>query len=108
MEESWNLEPNIEMAKASRVAYDKSGIKGVYKYIIDYDLENGYAQNQAYWMAQKYAFIEENDKALEWLEIAMEHHDLKMPKIKNDPYFKDLHNEPRFKAILRQLGLLDQ
>jgi len=108
IEESWNLEPNIEMAKASRVAYDKSGIKGVYKYIIDFDLENDFAQNQAYRMAQKYAFIEENEKALEWLEIAMKHHDLEMPKIKNDPYFKDLHNELRFKAILKQLGLSNQ
>lgn len=105
MEEWWNLEPNLEMAKASRVAYDKSGINGFYKYIIDYDLEKGYAHKQAYVMAQKYAFIEENEKALEWIERAMINKELGIIQIKNDPYFKDLHNEPRFKAILKQMGL---
>ena len=69
MEEWWNLEPNLEMAKASRVAYDKSGINGVYKYIINYDLEKKFAHNQAYRMAQKYAFIKENEKALEMVKV---------------------------------------
>ena len=108
LEEMWNLESNLEMAKASRVAYDKSGINGVYKYIIDFDLEKGYAQNQAYRMAQKYAFIKQNENALEWIEVAFNNHDLEIPKIKNDPYFKDLHNEPRFKAILKKMDLEGQ
>lgn len=107
MEESWNSQSVFEMAKGSRFAYDKYGIKGVYKYIINYDLENNFTQNQAYRMAQKYAFIEENKKALEWLEIAIEHRELEIPKIKNDPYFRNLHNEPRFKAILKKMKLED-
>ena len=58
MEEWWILEPNIEMAIGSRKAYDKSGIKGVYKYIIDYDLQNGFANKQPLLMAEKYSFLE--------------------------------------------------
>jgi len=104
MEEWWYLEPNIEMAKGSRAAYDKSGIKGVYKYIIDYDLKKGYASKQPFLMAEKYAFLGENEKALEWLEKAFEQN-LGVLQIYNNPYFKNFHSEPRFKVLLKKMNL---
>ncbi len=104
-EESWILEPNMEMAKESRKAYDKDGIKGVYKYIIDYDLEKGFASKQPLLMAEKYAFLEENEKALDWLEKAFEQHNI--GPIKNNPYYKNIKSEPRFIALLEKMGLAD-
>lgn len=103
MLEWWNLEPNLEMAKGSREAYDKDGIKGVYKYIIDYDLQNGYADKQPFLMAEKYAFIKEEQIALDWLEKGYEQHQL--GPIKNNLYFKNIKTEPRFIALLEKMGL---
>ena len=106
MEVWWNSDPNtIEMVDAARDAYEKSGIKGIYKYMIDYDIENDYAYDQPNLMAQKYAFLEEKEKALEWLEISFEQRDLGRVTIKADPYFEILYNEPRFIALLEKMGL---
>jgi hypothetical protein len=68
----------------------------------------GYAHNQPYKLAQKYAFLDEKEKALEWLEMAFEQHSLRIPLLNSDPYFENLRSEPRFKAILKKMGLEDK
>ena len=45
------------------------------------------------------------EEALEWLEKAYEEHDSNMPYISVDPLFTFLHNEPRFKNILKKMDL---
>lgn len=108
LERSWNMNrESQEQAKTLRIVYNKSGIKGVYKWIIDTEENEGNPAMNNYWLAQKYAFIGENNKALDWLEKAIEIIPFEMWGIKYDPSFYNLHNEPRFLAILKKMGLGD-
>jgi class 3 adenylate cyclase/tetratricopeptide (TPR) repeat protein len=45
------------------------------------------------------------EEALEWLEKAFEEHDSNMPYISVDPHFTFLHDEPRFKNLLKKMNL---
>ena len=95
-----------------KASYDKYGINGVYQWVIDFDLnkyggEDNYGGFYFYQTAQKYAFIDEKDKALKWLEMAYDNHSRLMHRIKYDPYFKNIRNEPRFLAILKKMNLGD-
>jgi hypothetical protein len=51
--------------------------------------------------------LDEKEKALNWLEIAMEQRIPKIPRINSSVNFKNLHSEPRFKALIKQMGLTD-
>ena len=106
MEEYWNFESNIEMAKGCRKAYDKEGIKGIYKYLINYDFQKGFDERWPHVMAEKYALLGEKEKALDWLEKAFEQHNIGPNK--NNLYFKNIETEPRFIAILEKMGLADK
>jgi tetratricopeptide (TPR) repeat protein len=45
------------------------------------------------------------EEALEWFEKAYNSHDPNMPYLSVDPIFDDLHDHPRFQAILKKMGL---
>ncbi|WMI70109.1 helix-turn-helix domain-containing protein [Mangrovimonas sp. YM274] len=90
-------------------AYMEAGIKGVYKWINDMDIEHlksqGTLYNNAYWIAQKFAYLEEDAKVLEWLETAFERKNAELYKVKYDPYFEKLHNNPEFLKFLKKMNL---
>jgi len=84
--------------------YKQDGIKGVYDWLIKTDsVKKNY--NMPYFLAQKYAFIGDNEKALSLLEKSAELRISRMPEINRDPNFKNLRSEPRFKAIVKKMGL---
>ena len=84
--------------------YEQYGIKGVYNWLIKTDsIKENY--NTPYFLAQKYAFIGANEKALSLLEKSADLKISRMPEINQDPYFKNLKSEPRFKKILEKMGL---
>jgi tetratricopeptide (TPR) repeat protein len=56
-------------------------------------------------IARVYAFRGEKDRAFEWLEKAYEMRDEDLYVTKGDPFFKNLENDPRFKAFLRKMNL---
>jgi TolB-like protein len=56
-------------------------------------------------IARLYAFRGEKDRAFEWLDRAYELRDEDLYVIKDDPLFKNLESEPRFKAFLRKMNL---
>jgi TolB-like protein/Flp pilus assembly protein TadD len=49
----------------------------------------------------------EKDQALAWLEKACDNRELPLSVLKVHPAYDDLRGEPRFQAILRQIGLAD-
>jgi TolB-like protein/DNA-binding winged helix-turn-helix (wHTH) protein len=57
------------------------------------------------WTAADYAELGLKDKAFEWLDKAIEVHNLNMEFIKVDERFVPLRSDPRFGDLLRRIGL---
>ena len=86
--------------------YEKSGIEGVFQWLIDQELtQQNY--NSPYFLAEKYAFIGEKEKALAMLEIAFERQIPFTPTMKDNFYFESIYPEPRFIALLKKMDLED-
>ena len=92
---------NLETAEK---IYKKSGLKAVidWKLIIDAaDAENG---KRAYSIASTYGMIGEDEKAMDWLERESNLGKI-LPVMIFNIHFKNLHNNPRYIAILKKMGL---
>jgi TolB-like protein/Tfp pilus assembly protein PilF/predicted Ser/Thr protein kinase len=60
-----------------------------------------------YYIAFVHAGMKERDKALDLLEIAFETGDMYLFSLRVDPAFSDLHDEPRFRALMKKIGLAE-
>ena len=67
--------------------------------------QGSYAAILAYGVAVVYTGLGEREQALDWLERAVEGGDFFMLYLGIDPAFRSLHAEPRFRAILKKVGL---
>jgi TolB-like protein len=65
------------------------------------------ARNWAYQIAQVYASRGDAASALDWLERAHREHQGGLNYLAVDPLFKPLAHEPRYTALIHQLGLAD-
>jgi TolB-like protein/Flp pilus assembly protein TadD len=65
--------------------------------------ENGV--DGAYQIAQAYAWRGEDDKAFEWLQLAMDRNDGGLTFIKSDPIIGRLAADARYAALIRKMGL---
>jgi TolB-like protein/tetratricopeptide (TPR) repeat protein len=83
--------------------YNRSGIKGLIIMPIEIELKK--SNPNPLFIAEGYALLDEKGKALNWLEIAMEQRIPSIPRINTHPYYKDLHSEPRFQALIKLMGL---
>ena len=97
------IDPKL-IAEAQNI-YATSGIKGVFLMSLS-DLKK--ASEQAYVdpisLAGLYAFLDEKDQAFEWLEKAYEERSPMLVYI-TDPLYDNIRSDPRFKAILKKMGL---
>ena len=59
----------------------------------------------AYYLAVSYAMLGEDDKALDWLERAIEEREGFATQAKVDPWLRGLHGEPRFRELLARMNL---
>jgi len=66
------------------------------KYVSPYDI------------AVTYAGLDDKERVFEWLNKAYEEHSAFMVYMNSDPRFKPLRPEPRFRDLLRRMGLRDQ
>jgi tetratricopeptide (TPR) repeat protein len=92
------INPNIV-----KDVYDKSGIKGVWNWLIESELKK--SNPDPLTLMDRYAIIGKKEQALNWLEKAFENSDPELPTVNNDPDFDDLRSEPRFQAIIKKMGL---
>jgi adenylate cyclase len=69
------------------------------------ELATKYADSDAYFVAMTYAYRNDHDSALRWLERAYQQKDIGFGEIVGEPLFKNLANDPRFKALLRKVNL---
>ena len=58
-----------------------------------------------YGIAMLYACLGENNKAFEYLDKAYEDRDGSLYRVKFDQRLENLHSDPRFKALLKKMGL---
>jgi adenylate cyclase len=69
-------------------------------------LERDYADRTPYQIALVHAVRGEREEALRWLERALEMRDRELPiQVLVDPFLRDLHREPRYRAVLRRMNL---
>jgi TolB-like protein/Tfp pilus assembly protein PilF len=61
----------------------------------------------AYQIAEVYGYRNDRDKAFEWLERARRQRDAGISGLRPDVLLKNLHDDPRWDALLRTLGLAD-
>jgi hypothetical protein len=58
-----------------------------------------------YWLAIVHAALGEKDAAFAELEKAYQAHDWFFQRLKVDPFMDPLRDDPRFKDLVRRLGL---
>ncbi|HEV7611584.1 MAG TPA: protein kinase [Steroidobacteraceae bacterium] len=68
-------------------------------------LEESFATDDAYEIAQIHAYRGEADAAFEWLQHTYRVHNPKILFIKTDPLLRNLHGDRRFKSLLAKLSL---
>ena len=68
-------------------------------------LATKYADTDAYFVAMNYAYRDDHDLALQWLERAYQQKDSGFVEIVGEPLFKNLANDARYKAFLRKMNL---
>jgi len=56
-------------------------------------------------IAESYLIAGENSRALDWLERGLEEHAAGMPYLSADPLYDPLRGDPRFRDLLRRMGL---
>jgi TolB-like protein/Tfp pilus assembly protein PilF len=66
----------------------------------------GYA-TYPFFIARVYVFRGETDETLKWLERAYAQKDSLLSSIRGDPAFKKIEGDPRYKAFLRKMNLLE-
>jgi tetratricopeptide (TPR) repeat protein len=92
--------------KPVRLTYDKSGFRAAMEKVLDVIAEESKTR---YWplvdLAKYCVFLERNDEALDLLEKAFVQRESGLNNIMTDPIFDDLHSYPRFKALLKKIGL---
>jgi TolB-like protein/DNA-binding winged helix-turn-helix (wHTH) protein len=68
-------------------------------------LLKSYAANIPAGVAAVYAFRGESDEAFKWLDRAYEQKDALLHRLKFEPEFDKLHDDPRYRAFLKKMNL---
>jgi TolB-like protein/DNA-binding winged helix-turn-helix (wHTH) protein/Flp pilus assembly protein TadD len=70
------------------------------------ELEKQHSHNPTMWAATAYLGVGDKEKAVDWLVKAYQQRTNELTKLKVDPVFDPLRNDPRFQDLLRRVGLL--
>jgi tetratricopeptide (TPR) repeat protein len=83
--------------------YDRSGINGLWNLLIESELKK--SNPKLLKLAIDYAIIGKKDEVLDWLEKAFENPPPGFAGINNSPDLDNLRSEPRFRDIIKKMGL---
>ena len=99
------LSPTKRAAHPLTKAFAENDLRSYWQSIIDEPSKSGTTYDRPTANAMFYLQIGEKEKALEYLEIALEHHDDNLPTVNADSTFDAIRNEKRFVEIMRKIGL---
>ena len=71
------------------------------------DLIAKFGDTAAYQVAEVYGYRNDKDRAFEWLERARQQRDAGLAGLRADILLPNLHDDPRWNAFLRTMGLAD-
>jgi len=95
-----------DVAEAMKKGYAEAGYAAAFRRAADVELEkHGNEGGVEYDAAGNYAIAGDYPRALDWLEKAYDNRDPGMPYLGCTPFFDPLRADPRFKALLRKMGL---
>jgi TolB-like protein/DNA-binding winged helix-turn-helix (wHTH) protein/Tfp pilus assembly protein PilF len=89
-----------------RRAFQRGGAHGFSRWQLNARLKDAQAGNE--WpqdIANYYAQLGEKEEALSWLEESYRQHVKDVLWIQNDPAYDFLHKEPRYRALIQNIGL---
>jgi len=85
--------------------YSKSGINGLWNWLLELELKRSIPNP---WMlATIYVKVGNKEEALNWFEKYFETQPLVLPRIINNFEFELLRSEPRFREMIKKVGLTD-
>ncbi len=87
----------------SENVFKQAGINGLLDWSVQHEL--GKFHPDPWVIASRYALLGKNEDAIIWLEKAMEERVPSLPRIHSSPVFNSLRSEPRFRALINQMGL---
>ncbi len=93
-----------EQASLQR-AYTREGIQGAWRWLLSRSFHYRGPNASAYHRAALFADLGEREQAFEWLEKAYEQRDVALERIKVDPRLDPLRPDPRFRELVRRLGV---
>ena len=102
-----------ERIKERQLAFEKDGYKGFVQKNLEFELDgqksilekDKNAFLKGYQIARNYALLSDKDKTLEYLNKAYEQREPQMAEIKIDTPFIFLRDDPRFKELVRRVGI---
>ena len=106
-EKALQTDPTSQFALHSvGYAYAKSGRRHEAKEVIKRFKEIAKSQyTVSYWIATIYAALDDKDKAFAELENSFAEHDFYLHRLKVDPFWDPLRQDPRFREMLKRLNL---
>ena len=106
-EKALQTDPTSQFALHSvGYAYARSGRRQEAEEVIKRFREIAKSQyTVSYWIATIYAALDDKDKAFAELENSLAEHDFYLHRLKVDPFWDPLREDPRFKEMLKRLNL---
>ncbi|MDE2108344.1 MAG: hypothetical protein KGJ20_03980, partial [Gammaproteobacteria bacterium] len=90
----------VAMALALQIGTDRTAADTALKILIDKE-----AGGSAYQIAEVYAVRRDPDNTFKWLDRAWVNRDAGIQQLRYDPLFLRYKDDPRFKAVLKKMGL---
>ena len=100
------LQQKTELADVFERIYEKEGYKAAVTFldrkIVDEELKR--SRPDSHLLSYKYARLGEHDKAFQWLERAYEDRTPLLLRLRIDPDFDPIRDDPRFQDLLRRMN----
>ena len=105
LEEGMRLTMGKEAAAAAHRAFERGGEAAVGNWWLNYSKASAKEKTSAWQFAELYAMFGHKEEALEYLEQAYREHSPRLVFLQNEPCYDFLHSDPRYRALVRKIGL---